>query len=600
MDALLDTGATISIVEEQFIDRYQTIKSKLIERSLSSVVGLGGNSLDIQGSVNCNLKIGSEIFDGDHLLHVVRTEQGVSIILGVDFIEKAGLVIDVTRRKVYKGTDVRNDLREWPMSMEMTGNTSNVYNINSETILPGERKIIPLTVKDKNVPNEGCIVPAECEYNKSWRLAGSINTFIADTTWGEIVNISKEPVTIKKGFRVGVYQPFCLILKIGDTKKDTEFIDELYKKLDLENLDISTSELSALKEVVREYKDVFSSGPYDLGYCDTVEHTIDIGDSQPVRQRYRCYHSPHKEEIEKELMKMKRQGVIEESTSPWCSPLVPVRKKDGRIRICVDYRKLNALTKFNSYPLPNIEDNLSQLSGARYFTTLDLLSGYHQVALEKSSREKTAFSDGQGLYQFRVMPQGACGSPATFQNLMNVVLKGVSSKRALAYLDDILVVGATFCEHLANIEEVLKRLRVHGLKLSVEKCNLFREEVLYLGHTLSNRGIKPARHNVEALLNLPVPTTVKQVRRLSGLVNYYAKFIPDVAEIMSPLYKITENRKLNWTESCQSAFDKVRNILSSYPVLAFPRYGPSDEFILTTDGSGIGIGAVLSQMQDGE
>ena len=188
-----------------------------------------------------------------------------------------------------------------------------------------------------------------------------------------------------------------------------------------------------------------------------------------MKQRFRRLHPPLKNQVEEELQRMEKQGLIEPSISPWCSPLVPVKKKDGRIRICIDYRKLNALTKMSSYPLPNIEDNLKQFAGSKYFSTLDLVSGYHQVALEESSKEKTAFATEGALYQFRVMPQGACGSPATFQNLMNRVLSGVPSSQALAYLDDILICGVSFMDHLQNIELVLDRLRQHGLKLSVKK-----------------------------------------------------------------------------------------------------------------------------------
>ena len=173
------------------------------------------------------------------------------------------------------------------------------------------------------------------------------------------------------------------------------------------------------------------------------------------------------------------------------------------------------------------------------------------------------------------------------------------SNKAMVYLDDLVIMGRTFEEHLVNLREVLDRLRAHGLKLSVDKCKLFQEEVVYLGHRLSKDGIRPSKHNVDALINLPTPRTIKQVRGLCGLVNYYSRFIKDVASIMKPIYELLSQRKIDWTEQCQEAFDKIKGILTSYPVLSFPRYGPTDTFILTTDGSGDGMGAVLSQIQDG-
>ena len=276
-----------------------------------------------------------------------------------------------------------------------------------------------------------------------------------------------------------------------------------------------------------------------------------------------------------------------------------MKKKSGKIRICIDYRKLNAATKLNSYPLPNIEDTLMQFSNTKFFSTLDLLSGYHQIALEPSSMEKTAFATDRGLYEYRVMPQGACNSPATFQNLMNIMLQGMTSRQASAYLDDILVTGQTFEEHLDNLEEVLKRLRAHGLKLSTAKCNLIKDSVPYLGHTLTREGIKTSLANVEAILQLPIPTTVRGLKKLNGMISYYSKFIPNIAVLMQPLYKITSEKKLYWTSECSEALEEVKRLLTRDPVLAYPRYGGEDKFIVTTDASDLGFGAVLSQTQDG-
>ena len=194
--------------------------------------------------------------------------------------------------------------------------------------------------------------------------------------------------------------------------------------------------------------------------------------------------------------------------------------------------------------MPNIEDTLSQFAGAKYFSTLDLKAGYHQVTLDESSRDKTAFATESTLYEYLVLPQGPCNSPSTFQHLMNCVLVGIPSNQALA-LDDILVFGKTFREHLENLELVFKRLREHGLKLSTKKCTLLRDKVQYLGHELTREEIKPAEGLVDAICSLPEPKTIRQVRRLCGLVKYYSRFVKDIAKILAPIYSLLSEKKCN-------------------------------------------------------
>lgn len=592
--ALVDTGATVSVISSQFVNKFTKLQCKLTHGKLNSVAGLGGKRVHVQGELFCELTLGDEINFGPHTLHVLHSELSVPMILGMDFVRGAGIIIDVPNHKLCKQNKDKT-ITNLPLSIEMQGDSSNLYVLHAENLKPFERRLIPVTLQEK-ITEEGCIVPFSETGGQLWRVAGSVNVMKSGVTWCEVINTSNRNESLIKGMKVGLWQPTCLVVNTIKTCQDTS---ELLESLQIEDLPLEPAQKEAIKGVIRKFKDVFSMDEKDLGYCTTVKHLIDVGNNSPVRQRFRRLHPPIKDKVEEELKKMESQGVIEKSISPWCSPLVPVRKKDGRIRICIDYRKLNSITKFNSFPLPNIQDNISQFTGAKFFSTLDLMSGYHQVALEDSSKEKTAFATEGGLYQFKVMPQGACNSPATFQNLMNIVLSGISSRRALAYLDDILVVGTGFEDHLNNLVEVLERLRLHGLKLGIKKCNLFKHEVLYLGHVLTREGIKPAEHNVQAIKDLPVPKTIRQVKRLNGMVNYYSRFVPYIATIMEPLYKITAMKKLMWTSECQTAFEKVKEILCTYPVLGYPRYGSEDNFLLTTDGSGVGIGALLSQIQDG-
>ena len=221
--------------------------------------------------------------------------------------------------------------------------------------------------------------------------------------------------------------------------------------------------------------------------------------------------------------------MIESSSSPWASPVVLVRKKDGTMRFCVDYRRLNQVTVKDAYPLPKIEEAFDHLSGHAMFSTLDLSSGYWQVGMEEADKEKTVFVTRKGLYQFKVMPFGLCCAPATFERLMETVLAGLQWDKCLVYLDDIIVVGKSFEDMLENLGEVFLRLRQAGLKLKAKKCNLFAKRVSYLGHIISQDGIATDPEKVKAVADWPVPSNVSEVRSFLGLCSYYRRFIRDFA-----------------------------------------------------------------------
>lgn len=349
---------------------------------------------------------------------------------------------------------------------------------------------------------------------------------------------------------------------------------------------------------LNDYQDVFSNDNV-AGNCNVVQHVINVKDSLPIKQVPRRIPIHIREEVDKILEDMKTQGIIEESQSAWISPAVMVRKKDGTLRFCVDYRKLNNVTVKDSYPLPRIDDILDQLSGNAWFSTLDLKSGYWQLKIRPEDKEKTAFSIGRGLWQFTVMPFGLCNAPATFERLMEKVLKGILSKKCLVYLDDIIIFGKTFNEMLENLKIVFLRLREANLKINPKKCVLFQRSVKYLGHVISAEGVTTDPEKIAAVRDWPVPHTKKQLRSFLGFCSYYRKFVKGFSLIAKPLFTLTENQtKFVWGDDCENAFEKLKQMLSSSLILSFPK--EEGEFLLDTDASNIGIGAVLSQKQEGK
>ena len=264
-------------------------------------------------------------------------------------------------------------------------------------------------------------------------------------------------------------------------------------------------------------------------------------------------------------------------------------------RFCIDFRKLNAVTCKDSYPLPCIDDTLDQLQGTRYFSTLDLMSGYWQCELHPSTREKTAFITYGGLYEFRVMLFGLCNAPSTFQRLMESVLRGLNWVNCLIYLDDVIDFSKTFDDHLRHLTDVFDRFREANIKLKPSKCVSGQQKVNYLGHIISQGGIEPDPEKVRLVQEFPVPKTVRQVRSFLGLANYYRRFIKDFAKIASPLNALTKKTSVfSWDSHCDEAFEALKQRLTQAPILAYPNY--ELPFYLYVDASLDALGATLGQV----
>eukprot|EP00731_Ephydatia_muelleri_P003644 Em0001g3644a len=416
-----------------------------------------------------------------------------------------------------------------------------------------------------------------------------------------ILNPRDEMVVLKKGTQIASMELLEQdpVINISTVMKNAEVSLEcqniLWDLVSKVGSHISESEREQLYSLLVEFADVFSFSSKDLGRTKELKHHIFTSDAQPVHLSPRRIPQARREELRGLLRDMLESDVIQQSDSPWSSPIVLAKKHDGTTRFCVDYRKVNKVTRKDAYPLPRVDDTLDTLVGSKFFTTLDLASGYWQVEVAPEDQPKTAFTTPEGLYQFKVMPFGLCNAPATFQRLMDRVLSGLKWSSCLVYFDDLIVVGTTFQEHLHHLTSVFTRLRGAGLKLKPKKCTLCRQQVTFLGHIVSTDGVATDPSKTEAVSKWPIPQNRKEVQQFLGLANYYRRFVKDFALISKPLQRLTEkNAPFEWTIGCQNAFDELRKRLVSSPVLAYPDY--ERRFILDTDASDVGIGAVLSQV----
>lgn len=363
---------------------------------------------------------------------------------------------------------------------------------------------------------------------------------------------------------------------------------------------LSKPQRDAVEKLLCQYQDTFVGPDGQLGTTNLVEHGIDTGEAAPIKSAYRPPGFAKKQVIEENLQKMLQLDVIEASESAWSSPVVLVKKRDGTFRFCIDLRRVNEVTKKDAYPLPNIQDCLTSLAGSEWFCTLDLASGYWQVGMKVEDREKTAFSTHKGLYHFKKMPFGLTNAPATFMRLMELALRGLEWEHCLVYLDDVIVFGSSFEKCLANLELVLERFHSAGLRLKPSKCDLFQPEVAFLGHRVNKDGISCDPAKLAAVRDWPRPDKLAEVRSFLGLATYYKKFLPNFSELVQPLTDLTRKGvRFHWSEECEASFTQLKEQLTSAPILAYPSENPEDTFILDTDASDKGMGAVLSQVRQG-
>ena len=520
---LVDTGASNSVISKRFFEKLPCDHSNLSRSGKACTAD--GSPLRTFGRVMLRIKVREKEFVSTPTIAEISDDG----ILGLDFASLYGAVLD-PRRGMLRiehpyGMDEQCVLRQISCVASV---------VDTVKVPPGQTCDVLITGDSKLRGKEAVFEPDEI-YLASIGLE-SVDTLIGSASWSvlPVINRGMNTVYLPKGSVIG---EVCLINatvefepRKGSANSLTELLDEELTALVTKSDLVEPEDIQRLKELLSRHTKAFGLKD-EVGRTDKVQHGINTGDAQPFKIPYRRLPLAKKALAEGEIVKQLKQGVIVPSSSPWSSPVNMTTKKDGTIRFCIDYRKLNGLTKKNSYPLPRIDETLDSLGGNAWFCTLDLQSGYWQIGMNPDDIEKTAFSSHMGLFEYNVMPFGLCNAPATFEAMMETLLADLLWKKCLVYLDDVIVFGKTFHECAENLEEIIKRIHANGLKLKPKKCNFFKKSIVYLGRVISTTGVKADPEKLKAVEEWETPKNPKDVRSFLGFCSYYRDFIPGYARV---------------------------------------------------------------------
>ncbi|KAL0158975.1 hypothetical protein M9458_047051, partial [Cirrhinus mrigala] len=609
--AVVDTGAEATVISETLYQQFPLSKqTATIQTCLHNTES--GKDMNAKGGLKVTFQIGTWCIEWEVFVAPIRDP----VLLGLDFLQAANVTIHTSGRvfiaeELVPAKIVSGDGTDYHVARVV---------LETDTMLPPESECLVWGEVDN--PKPGVCAVLKPHLITETVVSGSVVTTMEHRVIVRLCNLSSNKTTLPKGACLGLlvetYPDEGLVeQRENNCGSPQEQSDDTYHS-DLRRLTTATdlpehlqalyaASSGALSEVQQQqliellisYRFLFAVSDLDLGLLTAVTHRINIGAAGPVSQPVRRTPLRFQEEEERHLNAMLEAGVVTPSASEWASPVVLVRKKDGGVRWCVNYRHLNSVTAKDAYPLPKIEECLDVLGEACVFSTLDLQSGYWQIAVDEMDRAKTAFITRYGLYEYTRMPFGLCNAPSTFQRAMELVLRGLQWETLLIYLDDIIILGRGVDESLDRLEVVFQRLISYGLKLKPTKCHLLKEEVLFLGHVVSGEGIRPNPSLISDVEAWNPPTSVHELKGFLGLCNYYRKFVPAFSELASPLNELLRKEAtFLWTEEHQNAFTQLKEKLTSAPVLGYPLV--EGKYIPDTDASNHSISAVLAQLQWGE
>lgn len=583
--AFVDFGSEVSLLTKSIVSSLGLVYNNAI----SILKGFGNDTVPTVGQVKVELSVDG--VGATVMCHVVDDVYlDVPLLVGQSFTEQSHVI-------VYKNVDKLQFLSinsEMPFSQhEIDDNSSVKIQTLSVVQIYGPASIKATVDSDfcGNVLVDSTVIGKP---NQQYIVCGGIYK-----VEGGIVNISVTPIMSLCVIPAGIVITRALRVQIVNRiLSPTTPLSAEYKKLD-ENLikigkTITESEKFRLVNLLNKYSHCFASTLKELGCTNMAEMTIEVNSNRPIV--YRPYRLSYKEreQVRDMVNDLLDAGIIRESVSEYASPIILVRKKDNKLRLCVDFRMLNSVTVKERYPMPNIEDEIARLSGQAYFVTLDLASGYYQVPISDQTRSFTSFVTPDGQYEFNRMPFGLANAPAVFQRMMNRILGSSRYSGATAYIDDVLIYGRSVDECLTRLEHVLQLLDNANLTLNLTKCEFLQDSIDYLGYEISAAGIRPGSKKIQCVLDFPRPTNHHTVRQFLGLVGYFRKFIKNFAILAHPLNKLLKKDVTwTWTNEQEQSFVTLKNKLTDRPILAI--YDPAAETELHTDASKVGIGGILLQ-----
>lgn len=551
---------------------------KVESRELPILRGIGGNHVLPLGKTRVDITV-QGIKETVEVIIVDDNAIQYPVLLGHTFTERPNIVIIKTPEQI-----IFEKIPERKLFLMIQQDT--VVQPNQLGTIPVETRVsytgqvyINGTVRG-NIGKEHYLLPGE------YTLNNGVGRLL-------VQNICEIPVVFQKGALFTRAIPVTSMRDVYSISLDASLANSNDTSIHCGS-QLAPNQKLELQNLLTKYRDCFSFSLKDLGFTTAGEVVIELKDTEPVV--YRPYRMSYGERalVRDMVQEMLEAGILRESSSPYASPIVLVKKKTGEKRLCVDYRALNKRTKRDHYPLPRIEDQLDQLSGNNLFISLDLASGYYQIPIEKSSQEKTAFVTPDGQFEFTRMPFGLVNAPSVFQRTMNKILSEAKIKYALVYMDDILIPAQTFEQGMSRLNEVLALLQKGGLTLKLSKCSFFMDNIDFLGFQINADGIKPGERKTEAVSKFPCPTNQHELRQFLGLAGFFRRFIQGFAVLVKPLTDLLrKNSVWNWSTEHITAFEAVKTALVQRPLLAL--YDPQKETQVHTDASKHGIGGILLQ-----
>ena len=599
--AVLDTGAARSLISRSVAESINLV----IEENTDYFRVLGKETFKTLGSCSASLSIaGIKMEQTQFTIYPDNIGTGISLLLGIDFLKTNGIELCIGKRLVVKHY--------------VSGGSAEIYLEDSGVARCVMLCDIPcLAARDTRI-DEGRAgeIPVSCDIpvcdskmllysdkNIDGRLSDKIHGLsgIYDVEKKFVLVISRESSTkVQKGQSLGT---ITSVLELPNDVDELPAISDIDFKSQIILDELTIEQQTCVFSMLNEYMCVFSMGDHDIGHASVTQHKIKLTDNTPIYQRPRRFPKPIAEEIERQCQELNSLDIIEPSISPWSSPVVPVRKKDGSIRMCIDYRKLNKVTVADKFPVPNLSDSIFGLQGTNFFTRLDLVRGYYQLPIDDESKPYTAFTTNRNHWQFKRLSFGLRNAPSAFQREIQAVLSSFPSNKVIAYIDDILIMSNTFHEHVSLVSKVLQTLLTYNIKIKPSKCDWFKSHVEYLGHVVSRSGIRKTRKYVQSVVDFPQPKTVSDLRQFLGFINFQRKFLPRCSEIQKPLSCLTGGKRskvLDWTPEMLSAFNELKTEMQLDIELAYPDYDDgSNKLELWVDASSFGAGAYLAQEQQG-